>query len=148
MKKFGIIMMFVATFLATACSSVNSVLSSAATTDAGANGSNCAKALVALYKSKQANGNISITNTNDLANMLTIINCYNNLSSNKDNSNYKTNFATGMISGGSGMITTNNANTLMNKLLSSVNLSGVNAQNIAQKAETVQAILTLVNALK
>lgn|SRR5574344_1851747 len=144
MKKFSIIMMFVAAVAFTSCSTLSSVTA----TTAGTDGSNCAKALVGLYNSKKATGTVSITNTTDLSNMLVLINSYNQLRSHKDDATYKTQFTTGMVNGGSGLITTANATSIMTKLLNSTGLSNVNAANIASKAETVAAILTLLNAMK
>ena len=110
MKKFGIIMMFVAMLGATSCSS----LTSATDATAVAAGATCGKALVSL---------------------------------NKENASYKRSFTTGMVTGGSGVITTAMATNLTNSLLNATGLDGVNTSNIAQKAQTVGTILQLLNAL-
>lgn len=144
MKKLGIILMFFAATAFVSCSA----LKGAASTTAGSDGSKCAQALVGLYNSKKANGTISITNANDLANMLVVINSYNQLKANQGNETYKSQFTSGLIAGGTPIINTNNATTILNNMISSTGLNNVNASNIAQKAETVGAIITLLNALK
>lgn len=142
MKKFGIIMMFAAMLGATSCSS----LTSATDATAVASGATCGKALVSLNNSKKA-GTLSITNPTDLSNMLVVINAYNGLKANKENASYKRSFTTGMVTGGSGVITTAMATNLTNSLLNATGLDGVNTSNIAQKAQTVGTILQLLNAL-
>ncbi len=142
MKKIGIIMMFVAMFGATSCSS----LTSATDATAAASGATCGKALLALNSSKKA-GTLSVANPTDLANMLVVINAYNGLKANKENANYKKSFTTGMVTGGNGVITTSIATNLTNSLLNATGLDGVNTTNITQKAQTVGTILQLLNAL-
>ena len=142
MKKFGIIMMFVALIGATSCSS----LVSATDATAAASGATCGKALLALNNSKKA-GTLSITNATDLSNMLVVITAYNGLKANKENSTYKKSFAAGMVTGGNGVITTSMATNLTNSLLNATGLDGVNTSNIAQKAQTLGTILQLLGAL-
>lgn len=144
MKKLGFLLMFFATMAMTSCS----LLSGAASTTAGAQGSSAAKALVGLYNSRQTNGSISITNSNDLANIMTVISAAQMLKANNADAQFKTNFISGMVSGGSGMITSNSATNIANSLLSNTAFNNVNASNITQKAETVSAIVTLLNQLK
>jgi hypothetical protein len=142
MKKIGIIMTFVAAIAFVSCGSMGGTV---ANTQAKADGLSCANALKALKNSKQANGTISITNSVDLANMLVVLNSYNQLKANKENSTYKTQFVSGLIAAG---LTTENANAMLNALLSNTALANINASNIQQKAETISAILMLINALK
>ena len=142
MKKLSIIMMFVAMFAATSCSS----LSTATNTTAATSGAACGNALIALNKSKKA-GTLSITNPTDLSNMLIVITAYNGLKANKEDATYKKSFTTGMVTGGSGLITPAAATNITNNLLNSVGLDGVNTANIASKAQTVTTIIQLLNAL-
>ncbi len=144
MKKIGILLMFFATMAVSSCS----ILSNAARTSAGATGSATAKALVSLYNSRQTNGNISITNSYDLSNILTVINGAQALRTNQADLQFKTNFITGLVSGGSGMITNTSANNIVSNLLSSTAFANVNASNITQKVETVTAIISLLNMLR
>ena len=119
------------------------------TTDsvAAASGATCGRALIALNNSKKA-GTLAITNPTDLTNMLAVIAAYNNLKANKDNSNYKKSFASGMVTGGSGLINATTATSITNTLLNSVGLDGVNSSNIAQKTQTVTTIVQLLSMLK
>ena len=142
MKKFSIIMMFVALFATTSCGT----LTSATDATAAAAGATCGKALLALNNSKKA-GTLSITNPTDLSNMLVVINAYNGLKANKENATYKKSFTTGMVTGGSGVITTSMATNITNSLLNATGLDGVNTTNIAQKAQTVSTIIQLLGAL-
>ena len=143
MKKTGIIMMFVAMFAATSCSS----LTSATDATAVASGAACSKALLSLNSSKKA-GTLAITNPTDLSNMLVVINAYNSLKANKENATYKKSFTTGMVTGGNGLISQATAASLTNSLLNASGLDGVNTSNIAQKAQTVGTIIQLLGALK
>lgn len=143
MKKFGIIMMFVAMFASTSCSSLTGATDSAAVTSGAA----CGRALIALNNSKKA-GTLAITNPTDLSNMLIVINAYNGLKTNKENANYKKSFTTGMVTGGNNLINQATATTITNSLLNATGLDGVNTNNIAQKAQTVGTIVQLLGALK
>ena len=143
MKKFGIIMMFVAMFATTSCSSLTGATDTAAATSGAA----CGRALIALNNSKKA-GTLAITNPTDLSNMLIVINAYNGLKTNKENANYKKSFTTGMVTGGNNLINQATATTITNNLLNATGLDGVNTSNIAQKAQTVGTILQLLGALK
>lgn len=143
MKKFGIIMMFVAMFASTSCSSLTGTTDTAAVTSGAA----CGRALIALNNSKKA-GTLAITNPTDLSNMLIVINAYNGLKTNKENANYKKSFTTGMVTGGNNLINQATATTITNSLLNATGLDGVNTNNIAQKAQTVSTIVQLLGALK
>lgn len=143
MKKFGIIMMFVAMFASTSCSSLTGATDTAAVTSGAA----CGRALIALNNSKKA-GTLAITNPTDLSNMLIVINAYNGLKTNKENANYKKSFTTGMVTGGNNLINQATATTITNNLLNATGLDGVNTNNIAQKAQTVGTIIQLLGALK
>lgn len=143
MKKFGIIMMFVAMFATTSCSSLTGATDTAAVTSGAA----CGRALIALNNSKKA-GTLAITNPTDLSNMLIVINAYNGLKTNKENANYKKSFTTGMVTGGNNFINQATATTITNNLLNATGLDGVNTNNIAQKAQTVGTIMQLLGALK
>lgn len=144
MKKTSVFLICFATLAISSCS----LLSGAASTTAGSTGSSAARSLVGLYNSRQTNGSISITNSNDLANILNVITAAQQLKANSSDAQYKTNFIAGLVNGGSGMITSASATNIVNSILGSTAFSNVNATNIAQKAETVSAIITLLNMLK
>jgi len=143
MKKSRILLMALVMIGLASCSTLSGTTNTAAVTSGAA----CGKALVALNSSHKA-GTLSLTNATDLSNMLVVVGAYNSLKSNKDDSGYKKSFATGMVTGGNGLITTANATTIMNNLLNSSGLSGVNSSNIASNAATIGSIITLLGALK
>lgn len=138
-------MAFVMAGIATSCGNTANLASS--DTAAKAAGVSCAQALTALNSSYKANGTISLSNTNDLSNMLIVATSYSQLKQNKGNNTYRQAFTNGMISG-SNLITAANATGIVSSLLNCTGLSNVNASNIQQKAETVSTIITLLNALK
>lgn len=146
MKKFSIIMMFVAMFAATSCST----LSSASDTAAVTTGTTCARALLALRASHKA-GTLSIANMSDLSNMLVVVNAYNSLKTNKDNANYKKSFSTGMVAGGSGIINNSNVATIVNLLLNANGLANVNSNNIStgsNSTTTTSTIMPMIECMK
>ncbi|MBP5547790.1 MAG: hypothetical protein J6X58_02725 [Bacteroidales bacterium] len=143
MKKISIIMMFVAMFAATSCSSLTGVTDTAAATSGAA----CSQALIQLNKSKKA-GTLAITNPTDLSNMLVVIGAYNNLKANKENSTYKKSFTSGMVTGSTGLITPTAAANITNSLLNATGFDGIDANNIVNKAQTVGTIIQLLSALK
>ncbi len=142
MKKFGIILLFVALVSSTGCSSMGGVNDAAAITS----GAGCSQALLALNNSRNA-GTLAITNPTDLSNILVVIGAYNGLKANKDNSNYKKSFTKGLVTGGGKLITSQAAANVTAALLNSAGFEGVNAQNISNKVQTVSTIISVLNAL-
>ncbi|MBQ9638144.1 MAG: hypothetical protein IJV22_01125 [Bacteroidales bacterium] len=147
MKRFSVILMcFVAIALGSCGSSSGVANTNPVAVTAG---TGCAQALIGLYNSYKANGNkLDLTNASNITNALAVAGAYSNLKSNKEDATYKKSFTNGMVAGGKGLITTAGASTLLNTLLSSTGLEGLNTSNISQKAETVTSIITLLNALK
>ena len=146
MKKISIIMMFVALFATTSCSSLTGASDTAAMTT----GTTCARALIALRASHKA-GTLSITNLSDLSNMLVVDNAYNSLKTNKANSNYKKSFSTGMVAGGSGIITNSNVATIVNLLLNANGLANVNSNNISTGSNSTtvtNSIVPMIECMK
>ena len=142
MKKFGLIMMVVASFAMTSCG----LFGSATNTAAVSSGAACGQALIALNNSKKA-GTLSITNATDLSNIIVVVGAYNGLKANKGDASYKKAFASGMVTGGAGTITSAMATNLTNSLLNATGLDGVTASNIQQKAQTVSTIVQLLTML-
>lgn len=143
MKKFSLIMMFVAMFAMTSCGT----LGSATNVAAASSGAACGQALIALNNSKKA-GTLAITNPTDLSNMIVVVGAYNSLKANKADAGYKKAFASGMVTGGAGVITSTMATNLTNNLMNAAGLDGVTANNIKQKAQTVSTIVQLLTLLK
>lgn len=146
MKRFSIIMMCVATMTLglVSCGSASSLTSSNPAMD---NGKSAANALVALYNSYKSNGSISLTNPTDLSNSLILATQYSQMRANKDNTDYMKSFASGMVAAGSGLITSDNVNSIITKMNSVTGLN-VNATNIANNVATVNSIVQLVKMLK
>lgn len=146
MKKLGIVMMFVALLAIPSCST----LSGATDTAAIASGTTCARALLALRASHKA-GTLSVTNLSDISNMLVVANAYKQLRANKDNANYKKSFSSGMVAGGSGVITNSNVATIVNLLMNANGLANVTSDNINTGntgTTTTHSIVPIVEGLK
>ena len=137
--------MCVATLAMTSCSSLQSAGANAV---AQASGQACGNAVQGLYSSYKNTGKVDLTAGNNLTNALALATAYSELQQNKDNSAYRKAFTSGLIASSAGLITTANAGTFVDKLMSSVGLSNVTADKVSQTATTVAAIVTLLNALK
>ena len=142
MKKFSLVMMFVAMFAMTSCGSLGGTTNTAALSSGAA----CGQSLMALNNSKKA-GTLAITNPTDLSNILVVIGAYNGLKANKNDASYKKAFANGMVTGGAGAITAAMATNVTNSLLNASGLDGVTASNIRQKAQTVATIIEILTLL-
>ena len=145
MKRFALLLMsFVMTTAMISCGSSKNVSTDVA---AKAAGTTCAKALTGLNNSYKAHGTITVNNSTDLKNLLTLATSYSQLKENKANDSYKQSFANGMIAG-SNIFTSANASKFIDKLLNIPGLDKINAANISQNIETINTIITLVKALK
>ena len=138
-------MSFVMTTAMISCGSTKNLANSDAAAIAA--GKTCAKAMTALNNSYKADGKITVNNTTDLSNMVILATSYKQLKENKNNAAYKQSFTTGLISG-SNIFTSANATKFIDKLLNIPGLDKINATNIGQNIETVNAILQLVKTLK
>ena len=145
MKRLSILFLALATLVLTSCSAITAAAGS--NTVAQATGQSCGTAMQGLYKSYKKTGTIDLTNSTNLQNALAVATAYTNLKQNKDNSNYRKSFTSGLIASSAGLITSTNATAFVDQLLASAGLNNVNSQNIAQTASTAMAIMTLINAL-
>ena len=145
MKKISILMICIATIVFVGCSSTSGASSTSAARKSGVT---CGTALVSLYNNYKASGTIDMNNGVNLANMLAVVAGYKQLKNNKSDASYRSDFAKGMVSVGSGLITTANVNTLVDKLCSATGLSDVNASTISQKAEEAKSIISILQMLK
>ena len=146
MKRLGIIIICIASLALSSCSALQSASSSNSV--AKATGQTCGTAVQGLYNAYRNTGSVDLTNATNLNNALALATAYTNLKQNKDNSDYRRAFTSGLIASSAGLITSTNASAFIDKLLASAGLANVNTQNIAQTAATVTAIVTLLNALK
>jgi len=145
MKRLSILFLALATLVLTSCSAITAAAGS--NTVAQATGQSCGTAMQGLYKSYKKTGTIDLTNSTNLQNALAVATAYTNLKQNKDNSNYRKSFTSGLIASSAGLITSANATAFVDQLLASAGLNNVNSQNIAQTASTAMTIMTLINAL-
>lgn len=153
MKKIGIIMMCVAAVLFASCgttsttsrstsSSSGSILSS--NTAATANGTACGQAIIGLYNNYKATKKLDMTNASNITNTLALVTAYSQLKNNKGNKDYRKSFVSGMVLGGSGIITNNNAYSLVNQIENAAGLSSTTRSNISTAASTVSSILSIL----
>ncbi|MDY5969653.1 MAG: hypothetical protein SPJ13_06545 [Bacteroidales bacterium] len=142
MKKFSIIMVLVATVVLGGCKSGGFSSNSAAV----AQGTACGSALKTLNNSYKSTGKVDLGNTANLGAALTLATAYSQLKANKDNANYKTSFANGMVTGGVGLLTPANATNVMNALLNSTGITQENIQNAQSKVQTAAAIVNILRA--
>ncbi|MBQ3580975.1 MAG: hypothetical protein II975_08320 [Bacteroidales bacterium] len=153
MKKFGIIMVCVAAVLFASCgttsttsrstgSSSGSILSS--NTAATANGTACGQAIIGLYNNYKSTKKLDMTNASNITNTLALVTAYSQLKSNKGNSSYRKSFISGMVLGGAGIITNNNAGSIVNQIESAAGLSSTTRSNISTAASTVSSILSIL----
>ncbi|MCR4812472.1 MAG: hypothetical protein K5867_07800 [Bacteroidales bacterium] len=150
MKKFGFIMMCVAAVLFASCgstsSSTRSAVSSAlsSNTAATANGTACGQAIIGLYNNYKATKKLDMTNASNITNTLALVTAYSQLKSNKGNKDYRKSFVSGMVLGGTGIITNNNAYSLVNQIENAAGLSSTTRSNISTAASTVSSILSIL----
>lgn len=138
--------MCVAALAMTSCGMMQSAASS--NVAAQATGNACGTAVQGLYSSYKNTGKVDLTVGNNLTNALALATAYSELQQNKDNSDYRKAFTSGLIASSAGLITTANAGTFVDKLMNSVGLSDVTADKVSQTATTAATIITLLNALK
>lgn len=149
MKKFGIIMMCVAAVLFASCGSTSSTSRSVSSalssnTAATANGTACGQAIIGLYNNYKATKKLDMTNASNITNTLALVTAYSQLKSNKGNKDYRKSFVSGMVLGGAGIITNNNAYSLVNQIESAAGLSNTTRSNISTAASTVSSILSIL----
>lgn len=146
MKRLGLLLVCFATMAFTSCSLFQSAASSNPV--AMAAGQTCGTAVQGLYSSYRSSGTVDLTKTNNLNNALALATAYTALKQNKDDQSYRKAFTSGLIASSAGLITSKNASTFVDGLLSAAGLANVNTQNIAQTAATASAVMTLLNTLK
>ena len=143
MKRFSIIMMCLVTLSFVSCSSLGSTsVDSAAKTQ----GRNTANAIITLYNSYRNTGTVSLSNPTDLTAALMVATGYTNMRNNRESAEYKKAFAAGMVSAGSGLITTANVDHIINTMNNLTGLN-VNASTISNNVGTATAIIQLLQAL-
>lgn len=122
--------------------SVSSALSS--NTAATANGTACGQAIIGLYNNYKATKKLDMTNASNITNTLALVTAYTQLKNNKGNKDYRKSFVSGMVLGGAGIITNNNAYSLVNQIENAAGLSSTTRSNISTAASTVSSILSIL----
>lgn len=145
MKRLGLLFVCIATLATVSCSTVSSFSDS--NNVARTSGQTCGTALQGLYTSYRNTGKVDLTNASNLTNALVLATCYTQLNENKNNSDYRKSFTSGLIASSAGLITPANASSFVNTLLGATGLGGVTAENISKTATTATTIITLLNAL-
>ena len=138
--------MCVASLAMVSCSSLQSAASSDPV--AVASGQACGTAVQGLYGSYKNTGTVDLTAGNNLTNALALATAYTQLKQNKDNKAYRSAFTNGLIASSAGLITSANAASFVDKLLSTTALANINTERVTQTASTAMAIVTLLSALK
>ena len=146
MKRLGLLLMCVATLTLTSCNLLSAAASS--NTVAQASGQTCGTAVQGLYGAYKSTGTVDLSNPTNLNNALALATAYSNLKQNKDNSDYRKAFTTGLIASSAGLITSANATAFIDQMLATTGLANVNTQNIAQTAATAAAIITILNTVR
>lgn len=146
MKRLGLLLMCVAALAMTSCSLFSAAASS--NTVAQASGQTCGTAVQGLYGAYKSTGTVDLSNPTNLNNALALATSYSNLKQNKDNSEYRKAFTSGLIASSAGLITSANATQFVDQLLASSGLSNINTQNITQTAATAAAIITILNTVR
>lgn len=142
-------MMCVAAVLFASCGSTTSTsraVSNAlgSNTAATANGTACGQAIIGLYNNYKATKKLDMTNASNITNTLALVTAYTQLKNNKGNKDYRKSFVSGMVLGGSGIITNNNAYSLVNQIENAAGLSTTTRNNISTAASTVSSILSIL----
>ena len=142
-------MMCVAAVLFASCGSTSSTsraVSNAlgSNTAATANGTACGQAIIGLYNNYKATKKLDMTNASNITNTLALVTAYTQLKNNKGNKDYRKSFVSGMVLGGAGIITNNNAYSLVNQIESAAGLSTTTRNNISTAASTVSSILSIL----
>ena len=142
MKRLSIIMMCFATMALASCDLTRNTTSG---NEAQTSGRNTANAILALYNSYRSNGTISMSNANDLTSTLVVATGYTNLRNNQGNADYRRAFASGMVSAGTGLITSANVERV--NTMNGLTGLNVNASNISNSVGTATAVIQLLQAL-
>lgn len=144
MKKLSVILVCFATMAMSSCS----FFQSAATSNSAAQalGQTCGSAVLGLYQSYKSTGSLSLTTGDNLTNALALATCYTQLSQNKDNSDYRKSFTSGLILSSAGLITNQNSAAFVNALLGTSSLSTVN--NSSSTTQVVQATPAVTQLIK
>jgi hypothetical protein len=149
MKRVRVLVFFIATLSFASCSSISKVASS--NTVANAEGVACGKVLTTMFNQYKSSGKVDVTNSNTWKNVMELGSYCTALNKNKADTSYKQSFASGLVTGSNGLLTTSTATSAVNSLLSISGLSGLTSgtSSTSTTAKNVTAGLTsLFNSWK
>jgi hypothetical protein len=146
MKKISIIISSFITLLFISCGTTSNV--SNGNSAASQAGSSCGQVLASLHSQYKSSGKLDMTNSTTLLNVVELGTYYTALKSHSSDASYKTSFATGLISGSSGLITNSNSSSIINTLMSLSSLGSITKTTPGNAIEAVNAASGLVSLLK
>lgn len=142
MKKSILISLFSMAILYSSCSFISNTTNNTSATGSGAS---CGKILAKLYTQYKASGNIDITNTTTLTNVIELSKYYKALKSHQNDAAYKAAFAAGLVTGSNGIISPANSLTVVNKILSISGLDTISSSTASNTIETIGIVKELIN---
>lgn len=134
-------------FMASSCQSLFSTSEISVATSAG---KSCGKAISTLYKEYRKQNKIDVSNTTTLTSIVEIAAARNLLKENKENKDFVTAFALGLVSGSNNLITSQTSNNVINALLSlsSLGMIATNTPSNSNAAnEAGKSLLPLVQSI-
>lgn len=129
MKKFQITTLLVMLLTFLSCNSVSKIANS--DTAGNAIGVACGKTLSSLYSQYKTTKTVDLTNPTTLLQIAELTPYYTALMNNKSDAAYKQSFATGVVSGSSGLVLNEKSLSVVNSLLSMKDLSNFSTSTLA-----------------
>lgn len=148
MKKSVFLMMLIAVFAFSSCSSISNAVSSDSA--AKSMGTTCGTALSGLYKSYKAAGNkININDASILTNVIAVSTSTVGLKNNAKNAAYRKSYIAGLVAGSAGLLSETKAAAVYDKLVAVQGaLSGVNSSTTGTPlSNAVNAIVAVLSVI-
>ena len=142
MKKSILISLFSMAILYSSCSFISNTTNNTSATGSGAA---CGKILAKLYTQYKTSGNIDITNTTTLTNVIELSKYYKALKSHQNDATYKAAFAAGLVTGSNGTISPANSLIVVNKILSMSGLDTISSSTASNTIEKIGLVKELIN---
>lgn len=139
MKKIGFITLLIAAIFIASCSSISNVASS--NPAATAAGTGAGKVLSTLYSQYKSTGKVNMGSASTIGSIVELGTYVAALKNSQGVSGYKTAFATGLVSGSTGLVTNGNSMSTVNSLLGIAGLSGISS-TISSTSTTATNVAT------
>jgi hypothetical protein len=149
MKKIGFITLLVAALAIMSCSTVSNIASSNPTATAA--GTGAGKALSTLYSQYKSTGKVNMGSASTIGSIVELGTYVAALKNSQGVSGYKAAFATGLVSGSTGLVTSGNSMSTVNSLLGIAGLSGISStvsSTSATATNVASGLTTLFNTFK